>query len=407
MAKVIKISALEALIKHRLRSHLRNLGFRKTRDGLLLLPGDSKESLRLLHRAQRLERLNKEQAFINSEWPKLRGYFADGSEVRPSSINPRLEQIQADTWQSKLFRLASLTWSVPVSQGYGRRLRFLVWDDDNNKLIGLIALTDPVFNLKVRDELIGWNAEERRQNLVNVLDAYVLGALPPYNILLGGKLIACLVKTKEVRDTFYEKYNESRGVISQRKKHPFLVLVMTSSALGRSSVYNRLVLDGQRFFEPLGYTSGWGHFHIPQSLFNLMREYLTTKKHEYAKNNRFGDGPNWRLRAVRHSLTLLGLNPDLLRHGVVRQVFACKLAKNALKVLSSKDRKPNYNGLLSVAEVSGLAKSRWLEPRSVRRPEYRLWNRDQIFDLLFPLRSLTKPYLGELGVSKEATYVSR
>jgi hypothetical protein len=36
----------------------------------------------------------------------------------------------------------------------------------------------------------------------NVLDAYVLGAVPPYNRLLGGKLVAAMLRTKEVRDAF-------------------------------------------------------------------------------------------------------------------------------------------------------------------------------------------------------------
>jgi len=38
-----------------------------------------------------------------------------------------------------------------VSRGYGRQ-RFLIWDQSNEKLIGLIALGDPVFNLRVRDQ---------------------------------------------------------------------------------------------------------------------------------------------------------------------------------------------------------------------------------------------------------------
>jgi Druantia protein DruA len=46
---------------------------------------------------------------------------------------------------------ASLGVSL-VSRGYGRRMRFLIWDQSNEKLIGLIVLGDPVFNLRVRDE---------------------------------------------------------------------------------------------------------------------------------------------------------------------------------------------------------------------------------------------------------------
>ena len=77
--------------------------------------------------------------------------------------------------------LASLTWSVPVSNGFGRRLRYLVWDESNGKLMGLIAIGDPVFNLAARDKLIGWTSKDRNSRLVNIMDAYVLGAIPPYN----------------------------------------------------------------------------------------------------------------------------------------------------------------------------------------------------------------------------------
>jgi hypothetical protein len=110
-----------------------------------------------------------------------------------------------------LFRLATLTWSVPVSEGYGRRMRFLVWDDSIGRLMGVIALCDPVFNRNVRDSAIGWGVEDRKDRLVNVMDAYVLGALPPYNSLLCGKLVACLVRTEEVRDCFARYRSPSCG----------------------------------------------------------------------------------------------------------------------------------------------------------------------------------------------------
>jgi hypothetical protein len=89
-----------------------------------------------------------------------------------------LQRISGGTWESDLFRLAALTWSVPVSNGFGRRLRYLVWDNHNNKLIGIIAIGDPVFNLSVRDTLIDWDAKARGERLVNLMDAYVLGAGP-------------------------------------------------------------------------------------------------------------------------------------------------------------------------------------------------------------------------------------
>ena len=108
--------------------------------------------------------------------------------------------------------------------------------------MGLIALTDPVFNLSARDAEIGWNGADRRKRLIHMMDAHVLGALPPYNQLLCGKLLACLVRSVEIRDLFREKYGTSEGIISCEKKNAQLLAITTSSSLGRSSVYNRLRL---------------------------------------------------------------------------------------------------------------------------------------------------------------------
>ena len=155
---------------------------------------------------------------------------------------------------------------MPVSNGFGRRLRYLVWDNHNNKLIGIIAIGDPVFNLSVRDNLIDWDAPARGERLVNIMDAYVLGALPPYNALLGGKLVACLLRSRDIYDDFAKAYGKTTGIISTGEKGASSG-VTTSSSMGRSSVYNRLKLGGIEYFKSIGYTGGWGHFHIPDSLF--------------------------------------------------------------------------------------------------------------------------------------------
>ena len=264
-------------------------------------------------------------------------------------------------------------------------MRFLVWDDHNGKLIGLIGLTDPVFNLRARDAFIGWTGKQRRSRLVYVMDAFVLGAIPPYNMLLGGKLVACLLKTKEVRDQFARRYRDRSGKISKRKKHPSLVMVTTSSALGRSSVYNRLKLRGVPFLLPVGYTLGWGHFHVPDATFNLMRDYLRRRRHIYAWNHRYGDGPNWRMRVIRQALVKLGLSASLLRHGIQREVFVCELATNAKAVLRGTARAPRYDGLPTVGEVTEMAIERWIVPRAARHPEFHAWRSQDLAAMIMPM----------------------
>jgi hypothetical protein len=379
---VVSVLTLEANLKRKVRSHLRRLGFATANEGAIKPPSLAKEGIRALHQEQRRSGLTSQKAFVLSALPKLIKHFADGSEVDPENIRPRLELVDAHTWQSDLFRLASLSWSVPVSAGFGRRLRYLVWDANNDKLIGIIALGDPVFNLKVRDEAIGWNVNDRGKRLVDVLDAYVLGAVPPYNMLLGGKLVACLMRTKEVRDDFARKYGGSRGIISGKKKRAQLVMITTTSALGRSSVYNRLKLGDQSYLQSIGYTQGWGHFHVPHSLFLELRGYLRKRKHQYVDGHRFGDGPNWRLRTIRAAFEALGFSPDLLRHGIGREVFVCHLATNAAKVLRGECKKAVYRGLKTVDEVGAFARKRWLAPRAIRRPHYKDWRRSHFRDLV-------------------------
>jgi hypothetical protein len=379
---VVTVSMREASLKKVFRRHLRSLGFQRAADGTLLPPGTGKEVVRGIHSAQRNERLTASQKFVADRLPSLLKYFASGCDVVPASITPKLQLVKSDTWEGDLFRLASLTWSVPVSNGFGRRLRFLVWDDYNGRLIGIIAIGDPVFNLSARDNLIGWDVKARGERLVNMMDAYVLGAVPPYNALLGGKLVACMVRSRDVYDQFAKAYGKTTGIISQQQKKARLLAVTTSSSLGRSSVYSRLKVGGIEYFTPIGYTGGWGHFHIPDSLFADLRDYLREIGHSYADLHCYGEGPNWRMRSTRAALEALGFKDDILRHGIQREVFLCQFADNAAKLLRTGKGKPDLSSLLSAEDVAKLAVERWILPRSERRPEFKLWKREGIETLI-------------------------
>lgn len=376
----------EAILKRKIRAHLRKLGFQKGHKGSLLPPSSSKETIRALHSDQRKAGLRTHRAFIQEAFPRLKKYLAEGRDIEPEKVVPELELIEAGTWQSELFRLASLSWSVPVSNGFGRRLRYLVWDRGNDKLMGIIAVGDPVFNLKARDDLFRWDVKDRGKRLVNVLDAYVLGAVPPYNMILGGKLVSCLVRSREVRDDFAERYGDTRGIISRKKKRAQLVVITTSSSLGRSSVYNRLKIGEQTYFRSIGFTQGWGHFHVPDTLFAELRHYLSKRKHKYVNGHKFGEGPNWRLRTIRAAFDMLGFKADLLRHGIGREVFVCELARNAGRILRGEAKRANYKRLQSVVDIGAMARSRWIVPRAARRPEFKDWTHEHFRALVYVQR---------------------
>ena len=376
-------------LRSKIQRHLELMGLGRHHPDDVL----SKAAIRHIHRFHREAVQHRIRKALGNKVDRFMEEIANGDEVEPEDIQPELVDVRAGRRTGDLFRFAALLWSIPVSQGYGRRLRFLVRDRANGKLIGIFALGDPVFNLRVRDEWIGWDHRDRRERLVNLMDAYVVGAMPPYADLLGGKLVASLIASQEVANRFEERYGNTAGLISGRRKRARLAVVTVTSALGRSSMYNRLKLtanasskDAETVVEllQLGSTTGYGHFQITEDLFSQLRRVLQEDGHKYADGHQFGDGPNWRIRVARKGLESLGLNADeVLKHGIKREVYAMPIASNSRQYLSGRDEEPIFNHL-TIGEIAALARNRWLVPRSMRRPCYQEFRREQLRDVLRP-----------------------
>lgn len=368
---------VEDLLREKLSSHFESCGVSiSATSEQIFFP--NKDQYRTAHLHQRFEKLEKNKDFLRNKIDKLSKYFADGSEVYPENIDVEIELVEGGTLSSDIFRLVSLNWSIPVSEGYGRRLRFLVWDRSNNKVIGIFALGDAVFNIKSRDDYLGWSASDRKDKLVNIMDAYVLGAIPPYSNLLCGKMIASIIKSKEVVEIFRCKYKNSIGVISKSNKNPFLTAVTVTSALGRSSIYNRLNLGGDQIFTKIGMTTGWGHFHVSNEIFALISDYLESIGDSSLTSYQYGGGPNWKIRIIKRALWHLGLEDTLMRHGFKREVYVCKVANNAHAYLRGEDSTPDYSNLKSIKEISVLAKNRWILPRSIRHPDFKEFKKETL-----------------------------
>lgn len=369
-----------AKLRRDLMAHFRALGLthlRKLDDrGRPGLATFDKGSIRSAHAPGRKEALEQAGALLRGcHGPRILEQFAGGTEVDPWRISPELVPVASGTLEAKIFRVATSTWSIPVSAGFGRRMRYLIRDSHNGKLIGILALGDPVFNLRARDTWIGWNQQDRRDRLVHVLDGYVLGAMPPYNDLLCGKLIVSLIASQEVQADFQARYGESTGLIGRKAKSATLDLVTITSALGRSSLYNRLHLRGSQGqtlarLQSLGMTEGYGHFHLSEELFGRMRLMLLKAEHPIAMKHQYGDGPNWRIRMIRVALQHLGMSPHLVRHGISREVLALPLTPNLQTVLRDGES-PQAHTRAGALEIGQAARERWIIPRAQRRPEYR------------------------------------
>jgi Domain of unknown function (DUF4338) len=341
-------------------------------DGTKSLPPETldKAQVRSLHQAAVTHRRAKAKPALIKHEDALLQRWANGDEVSPQLITPKLIEVRRHSADELLFRYTCLHWSIPVSAGYGRRIRFLVIDEQNDKLMGVIGLSDPVFSLGPRDRWIGWTDSDRRERLYAVMDAFVIGAVPPYSQLLCSKLIAMLAVSDEVTERFRDKYAGRQSRISGRVLPGDLALVTTISALGRSSVYNRLRYNGDSLFESVGFTRGSGDFHFSNGLYEAILEFARQQGIVTSKRPEWGGGFRNKREVIKKSLIKLGISSEWIYHGVRREIFVAPTATNAREYLQGNHEHLHRNDR-PVNTLFTAFRQRWLLPRAERDPSYK------------------------------------
>ncbi len=164
----------------------------------------------------------------------------------------------------------------------------------------------------------------------NIMDLGVCGAIAPYNELIGGKLIAALMGSTEVRTLFKSRYNGKKykfpSIIasSSKGKAVFrdanLMCLTTTSLYGvASSQYNKIKFLKKDYPElesdiiwkeakknnQSQKTKGQGVYHFSNETSKLLG-ILTLKKLKYVEvNHKFGEGTSPKLRKARVGIDCL------------------------------------------------------------------------------------------------------
>jgi hypothetical protein len=327
----------------------------------------SKEVVRQAMAYSRNELLEQNWAWIQDHIDLVRSNLARGSEVLKSKIIPRIEVCETKE-QNSLFRFFRYYWSSPSSDYVGRRMRLLIRDDglEGSPIIGIAAIGSSIIHISERDTWIGWDIKTRTKNLINIMDAYVVGALPPYNELLGGKLMAYVLASNELRSLYKKKYAKKVTIIKKRKGSDLVLLSTTSLYGSNSSQYGRIKFGKSLLYKPIGLTSGYGSLHISKGTFEAMRELVAVNGWDIS--NKFGMGPNWRMRIIRSACDILELDSDvILQHSFKRGLFVVPLATNYKSFLNDKSKKPIYRNL-PLSKLTKYWQNRWLSMRK-KNPE--------------------------------------
>lgn len=320
-----------------------------------------KETIKDAMAIKRKEIILKNQKWIDKHIDLARKNLAKGYDAFHSKVNPVIEVCETQK-QHDLFRIYRYYWSSPYSDYVGRRIKLIIRDNalPNKPVIGIAALGSPIIHIPERDEFIGWDISIRTKNLIYAMDAYVIGALPPYNYLLGGKLISYILSSNEIREIYRKKYKGKITLIEKREANK-LVGIFTTSLYGKSSQYNRLKYNDELLYKPIGETKGFGTLHLSEETIQKMQEYLKSKN--ILITNKFGDGPSWTMRIIHKAGEMLGFDPDvLLKHSFKRSIYFVPLGKNWKDFFNGKTKRPLYYNY-SKKELVGFWQERWLENR--------------------------------------------
>lgn len=225
---------------------------------------------------------------------------------------------------------------------------------------------------------IALQANRKRKIGSNVMEIIVCGSIPPYNEILGGKLVSMLACSPLVVKQYNDKYSHQVSEIASRMKGEEVVrdsrlayLGTTSLYQSGSSQYNRIKIpakSGKIEYKKLGETEGFGSVFFSEQTSRFISKMLEELEGGRKINNVFGEGTSPRMRLMRNGLAALGVSEEFTKHHTKRIVFGIELASNSLEFLQGKTDKLDYYMPLGDAsakteEIIDFWKKRWFFKR--------------------------------------------
>ena len=188
----------------------------------------------------------------------------------------------------------------------------------------------------------------------NMMDIIVCGSIPPYNELLGGKLVSILACSPQVIADYTQRYKGQVSEIASRMKgskvirDSHLVYLGTTSlyAVG-SSQYNRIKIpsdtNNNLEYRKMGITEGYGTVYFSNDTSQMFSRILELQDGGKRINHVFGEGTSPRFRMISRGFNSIGIKSSaFLNHYSPRIVYSINLAKNTNEYLVGIDDEADY-----------------------------------------------------------------
>ena len=254
------------------------------------------------------------------------------------AIDPYVEIVDDDPKQSTRWtEIRRLIHTMEFQANPGRNVKCYVKDRTSGKILGQICLGSDITSLGVRDEYIGWTKadkfEKGKLNCTTIATTIVSTQPFGYNFL-GGKLIAALATSPEVRDFWQKKYNNP------------LIGVGTTSLYGIHSQYN-----GIPHFKTLGESKGKISTKPDDKVYDPWHQWLKENRSEWYETHitrereRNGESMGYekngpvsgiKQKIIQAIFKELGIKGNAYDHGFQRGVYFAQMYENGNEFLQSK-----------------------------------------------------------------------
>ena len=216
-----------------------------------------------------------------------------------------------------------------VNNGFvGRNLKYVVMDKTTEKYLGLLCVGSDFLVMGARDKYIGWTTENRtKDKTINHtgIGAVIIPTQPFGYLFTGGKLLALLICSDQVRNDWLNKYGD------------LLVGMTTTSLYGSFSQYS-----GLKYWKNVGETLGTQMIFTPspelrKKIDNYMELNYPRVYWEYTKATALGGSqPLHNLPKTRFlmiALKKLGVDMDISVQGYHRGIFFNEFYTNTREFL--------------------------------------------------------------------------
>lgn len=148
--------------------------------------------------------VRKKEKIVDIEHEKYtKNMFIDYS-IEPKDMNFTLEVIDG----SEFNPTTQIITSLPLESQIGRQIMLGVKETNTNTYIGFIRMASPVLTIKPRNDFFGKTVKATSVNK-NMINGAIIVPVQPFGYnYLGGKLLALIACSHEVRLMLKEKYGE-------------------------------------------------------------------------------------------------------------------------------------------------------------------------------------------------------